>query len=138
MTTEINQQSFLTEWVTDPNQTKQAYIRLKEALEGYSGVDTDFKARPGITFSLRGKHKNQTERQLFVMVDVIDDDPDSRWLSVCFFGHMITDPEEKGDLVPEGLLGEDGYCFDLYEWDEDEFNYVMQRMNEAFQSAARA
>lgn len=138
MTTEINQQSFLTEWVTDPNQTKQAYIRLKEVLEGYSGVDTDFKARPGITFSLRGKHKNQTERQLFVMVDVIDDDPDSRWLSVCFFGDMITDPEEKGDLVPEGLLGEDGYCFDLYEWDEDEFNYVMQRMNEAFQSAARA
>ncbi len=138
MTNEIDQQTFLADWTADPNQTRPAYIRLKEALESYSGVETEFKARPGITFSLRGKHKNQTDRQLFVMVDVIDDDPDSRWLSVCFFGDMITDPEEKGDLVPEGLLGEDGYCFDFYEWDQEELSYIMERMNEAFQSAAGA
>jgi hypothetical protein len=38
------------------------------------------------------------------MVDVIDDDPEVRWLSVCFYGEMITDPDEAGELIPEGLL----------------------------------
>jgi hypothetical protein len=136
MTNEISQESFETDWVVDQNQTKQAYLKLKERLENYPDVEIDFKPRPGISFSLRGKHRNQANRPLFVMIDVIDDEPDSRWLSVCFFGEMITDPEEKGDLVPGGLLGEDGYCFDLDQWDEEEFKYIEDRVKEAFQTAA--
>jgi len=69
---------------------------------------------------------------LFVMVDIVDDDPENRWLSVCFYGDMITDPNEEGDLVPEGLLGEDGYCFDLCEYDEAAISYLEQRIDEAY------
>jgi len=29
---------------------------------------------------------------------------------------MITDPEERGDFVPEGLLGEYAHCFDIEEF----------------------
>jgi hypothetical protein len=71
------------------------------------------------------------------MLDVIDDDPDERWLSICFYGDMITDPEEKGDLIPEGLLGEDGYCFDLDAWNEDDLTYLEKRLAEACASGAK-
>ena len=68
-------------------------------------------------------------------VFIIDDDPSERWLSVCFYGEMITDPDEAGDLIPEGLLGEDGYCFDLYEYDPDEVAYLKQRLSQARENA---
>jgi hypothetical protein len=70
------------------------------------------------------------------MIDVIDDDPKQRWLSVCFYGDMIEDPDELGDLIPEGLLGADGYCFDITESDDSLEEYVRKRMNEAYKSAA--
>ena len=70
------------------------------------------------------------------MADVIDDDPTERWLSVCFYGDMVTDPDEKGDLIPEGLMGDDGYCFDLDEYDEEGVEYIKARLTEAFESAA--
>jgi len=48
---------------------------------------------------------------------------------------MIEDPEEKGDLIPGGLLGEDGYCFDLYEWDEAALSYIEGRIDQAYEKA---
>ena len=48
---------------------------------------------------------------------------------------MITDPDEKGDLIPEGLLGEDGYCFDMDEYDMDEINYIKNRLSQACENA---
>ena len=95
-------------------------------------------ARPGVSYSLRAKHQHQTQRPLFAMVDIIDDDPDERWLSVCFFGEMISDPDELGDFVPEGLLGEDAHCFDIEEFDEDLMAYVTARLDEAYRYAAEA
>ncbi|MCI5126792.1 MAG: hypothetical protein D3925_20505, partial [Candidatus Electrothrix sp. AR5] len=69
------------------------------------------------------------------MIDVIEDNP--RWLSVCFYGDMITDPEGQGDAVPGGLLGEDAVCFDLEAWDEERVRYVEARLDEACQRAAQ-
>ena len=45
------------------------------------------------------------------MVDIIDDDPADRWLSVCFYDELVDDPKGLGDEVPGGLLGEDAKCF---------------------------
>jgi hypothetical protein len=70
------------------------------------------------------------------MVDIIDDDPSDRWLSVCFYGEMISDPDDMGDFVPEGLLGEDAHCFDIEEWDEEQLQYVLDRLDEAYGHAA--
>ncbi len=127
-------EEFIESWVDNSKKIKKAYVELKKDLEKKEGVFFQFKARPGISYSLRCIHTNQ-KRNLFVVMDVIDDNPEDRWLSVCFFEEMIKDSEEKGDLIPEGLSGEDGYCFDLDKWDEYDIKYLKDRLEEAYQSA---
>ncbi|MGD9223344.1 MAG: hypothetical protein PVH22_08865, partial [Desulfobacteraceae bacterium] len=109
-------QSFIDDWNDTEERNKQAFIRLKSRLAAMDGVRLEFLPRPGVTYSLRAVHQNQKDRALFVMVDVIEDDP--RWLSVCFYGDMVADPDEQGDFVPEGLLGEDAACFDIDQFDD--------------------
>lgn len=127
---------FIDSWSKDPNNTKNCFLDLKTHLETLDNVNLNFVARPGITYSLRGAHANQKKRELFVMIDVIDDDPADRWLSVVFYGEMVTDPDETGDDVPEGLMGEDAKCFDLYEGDDQAIEYLKVRIAEAFKAAA--
>ncbi|MFA6010234.1 MAG: hypothetical protein WC799_09630 [Desulfobacteraceae bacterium] len=133
--TEIN--GFLETWTEDANSMKRAFVRLMHHLESMQGVSFGFKGRAGVSYSLRAKHDNQKNRELFVLMDVIDDEPDARWLAVFFYGDLITDPDEKGDLVPEGLAGDDGYCFNLDEWDENEISYLEDRLGEACTHASR-
>jgi len=128
--------AFIDTWQETSTNTRQVFLRLKEHLEAKTPVLLAFKARPGVSFSLRAATPGQ-DRELFVMVDVIDDDPQNRWLSVCFYGEMITDPEEQGDVIPGGLLGEDGHCFDIDEEEDALVTYVLARIDEAHQSAAR-
>jgi len=124
----------LDDWTTDAQGLKSVFIRFRDRLAAKENVKFSFKARPGVSYSLRASVDGGGGNKwpLFVMADVIDDDPENRWLSVCFYGDMITDPAEEGDLVPEGLLGEDGYCFDLDEQDEAAITYIEQRMDEAY------
>jgi len=131
-TIEQDLKNFLDGWPESSDQNKQAFVRLKEHLAGHSDVRLEFEQRPGITSSLRATQRTQTERPLFVMVDVIEDTP--RWLSVCFYADLISDPEERGDEVPEGLLGEDALCFDLEAYDDKALEYVQARMDEALHS----
>jgi hypothetical protein len=126
-------QNFIEEWQDVPEGNREAFIHLKNLLEGLDNVRLDFKAREGLTYSLRGSHICQKSRPLFIMIDVIEGEP--RWLSVCFYATMITDPEEKGDFVPEGLLGEDAVCFDLEQNSAAELHYLEQRLAEAYASA---
>jgi len=129
-------EAFLETWKDTPKEIKGAFVRLKENLAGKNDLRFTFKARPGISYSLRAAHALQKERALFVIMDVIDDDPENRWLSVCFYPDMITDPEERGNLIPWGLLGEDGYCFDLDAWDGEYLRYLEARQDEAYKAAA--
>jgi len=125
----------LQNWADTPPYTKQAFLRLKDHLCNKTGLTLDFVARPGVTFSLRTTH-DQQQRALFAMIDIIDDDPSNRWLSVCFYDQMISDPNSLGDYVPEGLLGEDAHCFDIEALDEGLLGYVIDRLDEAFGFAA--
>ena len=125
--------AFIDEWKETPEKTREVFLHLREYLEKKEGVRLEFIPRPGLTYSLRAVHAAQKKRELFVMADVIEDDP--RWLSVCFYGEMISDPEEKGDFVPEGLLGEDAICFDIEERDEDLVRYIETRLDEACRNA---
>ncbi len=129
-------QKFIDDWQETDTKTKQAFTELLAHLNSLDDITLEFNARPGVSYSLRPRHKSQKNRSLFAMVDVIDDDPAERWLSVCFYGEMITDPDEAGDLIPEGLLGEDGYCFDLYEYAADEITYLKGRLTQAHKNAA--
>ena len=124
--------AFLETWEETPEQNKQGFIRLKDLLLGKAGIDLEYQPRPGLTYSLRASCP-QHQRPLFVMIDIIEDQP--RWLSICFFGDMVHDPEEKGAFVPGGLLGEDALCFDIESCVDEEVAYVEARIEEAYRLA---
>ena len=100
-------------------------------------VRFDFKARPGVSYSLRAANAKNDERPLFVLVDVVDDEPEARWLSVCFYADMVNDPDELGDFVPSGLMGKDACCLNLEEDDPAMRDYILARLGEAAASAAK-
>lgn len=127
-------EEFLALWEATAEGNKVGFIRLKDRLTAQKNAVLEFHPRPGVTYSLRGTVPGK-ERPLYVMVDVIEDEP--RWLSVCFFGDMITDPEERGAFVPGGLLGNDAVCFDLEECNAEALAYVEARVEEAYQSALK-
>lgn len=129
--------TFIDGWKDSPQQIRDSFVRLKDHLAAKDSLLYTFKARPSVSYSLRVKHMLQQSRELFVIMDVIDDDPESRWLSVCFYPDMITDPEERGNIIPLGLLGEDGYCFDYDEWDEEFLRYLETRLDEAHKRASQ-
>lgn len=128
-------EAFIKTWTETKSNTKLAFTEIYNHLKTLDDTTLEFNARPKVSYSLRPRHNSQKKRSLFAMVDVIDDDPEERWLSVCFYGEMITDPDETGDLIPEGLLGEDGYCFDLYEYDKNDIEYLKQRLSQAHENA---
>ena len=127
-------EAFLMAWQDDSDAAKQGFVRMKNLLAAQAGVHFEFHPRPGLTYSLRATHPHPS-RSVVAMIDVIEDQP--RWLSVCFFGDMIGDPEERGAFVPGGLLGEDALCFDLETCTEEELVYVEARIMEACQAAAK-
>jgi len=129
-------QKFLGQWEENSLQIKKSFLRLKDHLTGKGGPELTFKARPGVSYSLRARHASQKTRDLFVIIDIIDDDPHNRWLSVCFYPDMISDHEARGNVIPFGLLGEDGYCFDYEEWDEEYLQYLLARLDEAHDNAS--
>ncbi len=135
--TEQELSTFINEWKDVPgkNGNKNTFLHFRDYLGRKEGVTLDFIARPGVTYSLRAVHSDQKEKDLFVMVDVIEDV--ERWLSVCFYGDMITDPEKRGDFVPGGLLGEDAVCFDLEEQNDALIQYIETRLDEACQNAMK-
>lgn len=129
---------FLDHWDIDPIHAKAAFNTYWKYLSGLPDVECTFKARPEVSYSLRAAYKGNTSRPLFVLVDVVDDDPEERWLSVCFYADMVNDPEGLGDEVPGGLMGEDACCFNLEEDDSTMRNYIMARMKEAAKAAKTA
>lgn len=120
----------LQDWTADDNGIKIAFTEMIGLLESLDGLVYSFKSRPGISHSLRAI-VDKGEEKLLTLMDIIDDDPDNRWISICFYAETISDPDEEGDLIPGGLLGEDGYCFDLFENDENMVSYLKERIREA-------
>lgn len=129
--------ALLADWQVDPIEAKAAFVKFRDILAKTKDVELSFKARPGVSYSLRAKHVAQKERELFVMVDVVDDDPEERWLSVCFYADYVKDKEELGDVVPAGLNGEDACCFNLDENNSDLVKYIAARLKEAAKAAAK-
>ena len=129
--------TFLAEWESGPDGVKPLFQALYACLTGLDGVTLEYKSRPGVSHSLRAHHAAQKKRDLFVLVDIIDDDPEARWLSLCFYADMVTDPEGRGDVVPGGLVGNDACCFDIDNPDADSEIYMTARLREAYGNAAK-
>lgn len=126
-------QEFLTHWEQDPNGVKPVFMRLLSTLKKCEGTNISLHARPGISYSLRGT-RLAGKNNLFVMVDVVDDSPAERWLSVCFYDAYVADPIERGEWVPKGLNGQDARCFDVSSPDTELVEYVEARILEAWQA----
>lgn len=120
---------FIEGWQKDPLGSRKAFLEYKKFLDSLEKGKTEFVSRPGVSFSLRGL--NPAENKIFALVDVVDDEPDNRWLSVCFYAAMVTDPDERGDFVPQGLMGEDALCFNLDEDNPEMKAYILNRLQEA-------
>jgi hypothetical protein len=127
---------FLASWRGDGDSMRQAFSLLFAEVSAMPEVGLQFVGRPGVSYSLRPRHRRQIGRDLFAMIDVIDDDPAARWLSVCFYEDMITDPEGRGECIPGGLAGADGYCFDMNDYDDHLLGYLIARLREAAAAAA--
>ena len=133
-----NLSGILDKWTRDEVNMKDAFLRLANRFSKKNQAVLSVVPRPGISYSLRARAKAEAEEgTLIAMIDIVDDDPDNRWLSVCFYGDRVTDPDEEGDLVPGGLLGEDGYCFDLYENNQNTITYLEQRIDEAYANTVK-
>ena len=124
---------FIKQWPDHSATCRRLFEKMSNMLRSMAGVQVEFIARPGVTYSLRAARTNDTARPLFAMVDVIDAEP--RWLSVCFYADMISDPGERGDYVPGGLLGEDGLCFDIEDDNNSHITYIVDRIDEAYLAA---
>ncbi len=129
-------ETFIEQWQAGEAMLRSCFVELYRLVSALDRTSLAFVARPGVSYSLRPRHAGQRDRDLFAMIDVIDDNPEERWLSVCFYGDLITDPQERGELIPGGLAGSDGYCFDLYEADEAAVAYLKDRLLEAWSHAA--
>lgn len=136
--TVLEVQSFIDQWQAGDSSMKNCFLELYRCVSDLEGVSLSFVARPGISYSLRPRHMHQKDRELFAIIDVIDDVPEERWLSVCFYGDMITDAEERGELIPGGLAGSDGYCFDIDEADTAATEYLKARLLEACRAASQS
>ncbi len=121
--------TWLENWIVDPLNAKFAFMTYYNFLQGQNTV-LEFIERPGISYSLRAKYEEQ-ERPLVVLLDVVDDDADERWLSVCFYADTVQDPKELGDFVPKGLMGQDALCLNLDEDDDGMRTYILERIREA-------
>lgn len=121
-------EGFLLNW--DDNQScKKLFVDLYEYLKNLDDTQIEFHQRPGVTYSLRACPTKPGERPLFVLVDVLDADP--RWLSVCFYSQQVSDPHDMGEVIPGGLLGSDGLCFDMEEYAPEMLEYIIERVLEA-------
>ncbi len=130
-------QSFLADWADKGGaQARRALRMILTRLDFLGDTEAEFLARPGVSHSLRVRREGQADRPLFLLVDIVGQDPASRWLSVCFYADAVKDPEELGNLVPGGLLGADGLCFDVDGADARLLEYVARRVEEAHLSAS--
>ncbi|MDI6796137.1 MAG: hypothetical protein QMD09_04295 [Desulfatibacillaceae bacterium] len=127
-------EKFLAGWKIDNADTRKVFAGMYQFLKTLDGAKISFVPRPGVTYSLRAGIEGAA-RPIFALVDVIDDDPESRWLSVCFYEDMISDPFGTGEMIPNGILNEDGYCFDVEDPDPSILEYLKQRAQEAYARA---
>lgn len=125
-------QTFIDTWDVQEDSTKSHFLLLCSQLLGLSGVQLDFLPRPGVSYSLRAERSVGEQWALFALIDVVDDEPEKRWLSVCFYANTVSDPQNVGNLIPGGIRGKDGYCFDIFEEDRSIVGYLAERIEEAF------
>ncbi len=130
-------QKFLNEWTVDPNNVKPLLMSLLEHTERLPEIRVRYKNRPGISHSVRLVNSSLPGGGFFALIDVVNDDPENRWLSVCFYADMVNDYAKKGDYIPGALGGADSICYSVEDPAGFE-DYLKEKINEAFVRSASA
>jgi len=130
---------FIEKWEKDASCVKDVFLQLQAKLQAKENTLLTFTARPGVSYSLRASKRvgGDQDPRLYALIDVIDDDPENRWLSVCFYHGTVSDPDQRGNLIPQGILGDDGYCFDVIEKDDRLTLFLRQKIDEALANIQR-
>lgn len=126
-------------WPQNQGPLKVVFKDLTAKALAKSGARGEMVSRPGVSYSFRASANGSAERNrpLFFLVDVVVSSAEPWFLSACFYEDEVSDPEELGNAIPEGLLGETGYCFDVEEPDDDLIAYIKLRMDEAYLAAVK-
>ena len=126
--------AYMNDWAEYSQEVKNSFLALFNILSIRPDVTFDFNIRPGVSASFKSyvKMNDPPDTRLFSVIDIIDQDPQNIWLSICFYADMISDPDDLGNLIPNGLLDEDGHCFDVFEDDEGLMKYIKSRIDEAY------
>ncbi len=119
-------------WPSGQERLRDLCRRLAAAAAKAAGRELESVVRPGVSHSFRGVLPEGGERPVWMLLDVILSEHEPWWLSVCFYADTIDDPEERGEVIPGGLLGEDGYCFDVVEAEAGVLEYLTRRIEEAY------
>lgn len=129
---------FLEQWPAAEAGLKKSLLTYRQGVLDMRGVGESFLPRPGVSYSLRwdlNPRPAGREKPLFAMADVVPLGDDELMLSLCFYGDDITDPDELGNFIPDGLYGENGHCFDLEGDDPGMVAYCLKRAAEALATA---
>lgn len=132
--TELN--DFLNNWGEDSAEAKAMFEELYNYAQSL-GLSLQYIGRPGVSHSLRLGVGGNEERPFFAMIDIIDDDPEERWLSICMYADVADDPEEKGDWIPKGLNNQDAICFDIDETSEEITAYMKEVLKNAAEKSKK-
>ncbi len=129
----------LDDWPAEQAGLKSAFLRLKEYAHSQEGAKWSLVSRPGVSYSLRFDLKPRPQgrmRPVFFLVDVVV--AGELFLSVCFYEDEMSDPEELGNAIPQGLFKETGYCFDVDDvncGEEILMAYLEDRIDQAYAKA---
>jgi len=128
----------LEAWPQGQDGLRRFFVGLTREAATESGVETRCFFRPGVSYSFRAALDHQgrdRKRPVFFLTDVIISPEEPWFLSVCFYEDEISDPEELGNAIPQGLFDETGYCFDVDEYDDKLWAYLKDRLAEAYRAA---
>ncbi|MFH1090615.1 MAG: hypothetical protein V1742_03495 [Pseudomonadota bacterium] len=132
-------QELLDSWPEAQSQTREAFLYLVREAEARPESSLSLVSRPGVSFSFRAETDNPApdrDRPVYFLVDVIMSEAEPWFLSACFYENEITDPEELGNPIPQGLFNDTGYCFDVEDKDPHLLAYLKERLAEAHASAS--
>ncbi len=122
-------------WPVHQAELKSFCQDLLLAVSDLPDVAWEVEARPGVSHSLRAASPPGRRRPWWMVLDIVQPLVGDWWLSICFYADEITDPEERGEAIPDGLLDETGHCFSVEERDEVLLDYLEARLKEAHQRA---
>lgn len=125
--------NFIEGWGNESPKVKSMAKSMCDCLCNVPNLEFAYRGRPGISHSLRIGPGSDPDRPFFALIDVIDDEPEARWLSICMYADLVDDPKDLADPIPGGLDGNDAMCFDLDEDAEDTITYVLDVLVKASQ-----